>query len=120
MTGDQWDDVLRCLAEFDPVPSDVLRHAVERDGLCHTTHREGDPPEPDTADDPDRALAAHFCAGCPVQDECLALELHTAGAETHGIWGGFAEDDRRALHHIWARHRFADSETSDHEGGSLS
>ncbi|ASO20557.1 WhiB family redox-sensing transcriptional regulator [Actinoalloteichus hoggarensis] len=119
MTRDQWDDVLHRLAGLDQVPSDVLRDAVERDGLCHTTHREGEPPEPDTAEEPDSALAAHFCAGCAAQDECLALELRTAGAETHGIWGGLAEHDRRALHRVWA-HRPSDSETSDHEGGSLS
>jgi WhiB family redox-sensing transcriptional regulator len=35
------------------------------------------------------------CAGCPVREPCLdyALSYET----THGIWGGLAERDRRAL-----------------------
>ena len=32
-------------------------------------------------------LAARLCAGCPVQRECLELELRTAGAETVGRVG---------------------------------
>jgi WhiB family transcriptional regulator, redox-sensing transcriptional regulator len=49
----------------------------------------------------DRELAAWLCAGCPVQDECLELELREAGPETVGVWGALPEDDRRALHPIW-------------------
>ncbi|AOS63676.1 WhiB family transcriptional regulator [Actinoalloteichus hymeniacidonis] len=120
MTHEQWDGVIRRLAEFAPVPTDVLRNTVERDGLCLSEHREGNPPESDITENPDRELAARFCDGCSVPDECLALELRTAGAETHGIWGGLAEDDRRALHPVWTRHRFSDSDASDHEGASLS
>ena len=54
---------------------------------------------------PDRALAARMCAGCPVQRECLELELRTAGAETAGVWGGLCEVDRRALHTAWRGRR---------------
>lgn len=49
----------------------------------------------------DRELAALLCAGCPVPDECLELELRLAGQHTVGVWGALAEDDRRALHPHW-------------------
>jgi WhiB family redox-sensing transcriptional regulator len=59
--------------------------------------------EPAWRDEPltDRELAARLCAGCPVRDECVELELRTAGAATVGVWGGLAEDDRRELHRHW-------------------
>jgi WhiB family redox-sensing transcriptional regulator len=40
------------------------------------------------------AVAKGICARCPVQSECLeyALEIH----ETHGVWGGLNEMERRA------------------------
>ncbi len=88
------------------VPTDVLTELVERDGTCWWEVTSGDPP--DIADDeqaPDRALAARLCAGCPVQLECLELELNTAGAATTGVWGALGEDDRRALHPVWQARR---------------
>ena len=51
----------------------------------------------------DRELAARLCGGCPVQDECLELELRTAGDQTVGVWGALTEDDRRALYPHWLR-----------------
>ena len=36
---------------------------------------------------PDRALAARMCAGCPVQRECLELELRTDGRRNGGRVG---------------------------------
>ncbi|MFD6063810.1 WhiB family transcriptional regulator [Rhodococcus wratislaviensis] len=44
----------------------------------------------------DRVRAAkEVCLRCPVRARCLnyALEAH----ETHGIWGGYTEDERRKL-----------------------
>jgi WhiB family transcriptional regulator, redox-sensing transcriptional regulator len=39
--------------------------------------------------------ARQICASCPVRQPCLEFALsHTI---THGIWGGLAERDRRAL-----------------------
>ena len=40
-------------------------------------------------------MAKKICASCCVRDECLAsaLERH----ETHGVWGGLNEVERRAL-----------------------
>lgn len=44
-----------------------------------------------------------LCAGCPVIDQCLELDLRTAVARTTSVWA--PEDDRRALHQIWRRRR---------------
>jgi WhiB family redox-sensing transcriptional regulator len=85
------------------VPRDVLGGIVLRDGLCVQAFAEGDPPELIGLDTPDRELAWRLCAGCPVQDECLELELRQAGAETVGVWGALPEDDRRALYLHWRR-----------------
>jgi WhiB family redox-sensing transcriptional regulator len=39
--------------------------------------------------------AKAYCARCPVRPECLDYAI-TAG-ETHGIWGGLAERERRQV-----------------------
>jgi WhiB family redox-sensing transcriptional regulator len=80
------------------VPTDVLTDVVTSDGACMTP-ADGAPPG---ARD-DREFAKMICGGCPVQDECLELELRTAGAETVGVWGAMRDDDRRALHPHWQR-----------------
>ncbi|MDS0135755.1 MULTISPECIES: WhiB family transcriptional regulator [unclassified Amycolatopsis] len=80
------------------VPTGVLRDAVTSDGACMTPS-EGGPP--DARDD--REFAKMLCGGCPVQDECLELELRTAGLQTVGVWGAMSDDDRRALHPHWLR-----------------
>lgn len=41
------------------------------------------------------ARAKKICASCPVSEQCLAHAL--ANGETHGIWGGTNESERRAL-----------------------
>ena len=51
----------------------------------------------------DRELAARLCPGCPVQVECLELELRMFGDQTVGVWGALGEDDRRALVPHWRR-----------------
>jgi WhiB family redox-sensing transcriptional regulator len=83
------------------VPTDVLAAIVTRDGLCMWAYTEVDPGELSGSDTPDRELAARFCAGCPVQDECLEWELRIHGLDTVGIWGAMPEDDRRALYPLW-------------------
>ena len=40
-------------------------------------------------------MAKRICGGCEVREECLsaALERH----ESHGVWGGLNELERRSL-----------------------
>ena len=83
---------------FSHIPTELLLDLVEQGGTCWWEVMSGDPPSIADEAMPDRALAARMCAGCPVQRECLELELRTAGAETAGVWGGLCEVDRRALH----------------------
>lgn len=83
------------------VPHDVLEEIVLRDGACVWAYAEGDPPQLTGNSLTDRELARWSCAHCPVQDECLELELRTAGEQTTGVWGALNEDDRRALHPHW-------------------
>jgi WhiB family transcriptional regulator, redox-sensing transcriptional regulator len=39
--------------------------------------------------------AKAICGGCPVRVECLEYALRIR--ETHGIWGGLSEAERRVL-----------------------
>jgi WhiB family redox-sensing transcriptional regulator len=94
-------DVERRAAELDGlshVPTELLLDLVEQRGTCWWEVMSGDPPTITDEAMPDRALAARLCAGCPVQRECLELELRTEGAATTGVWGALCEVDRRALH----------------------
>jgi WhiB family redox-sensing transcriptional regulator len=97
-----WERDAAELDDLASVPSDVLAELVARYGLCLWEITSGDPPAWSGQGPPDRELAARLCAGCPVRRECLEFELRTAGADTVGVWGGLDEDDRRALHAIWA------------------
>ncbi|WP_188989340.1 WhiB family transcriptional regulator [Saccharopolyspora thermophila] len=92
--------IARRLDRLRWVPSALLAHAVLRDGMCMSGSSED---EPGWANEPmtDRELAARMCAGCPVQDECLELDLRVAGKDTAGVWGALPEDDRRALYPHW-------------------
>lgn len=87
------------------VPNDVLTAVVVRGGLCFWLLWPPEEPDWDDAPPSDRLLAARLCAGCPVIDPCLELDLRTAGADTTGVWGALPEDDRRSLHPIWQQHR---------------
>lgn len=64
----------------------------------------------------DRELATRLCEGCPVQDQCLELELRLLGAQTVGVWGALNEDDRRALFPYWQRARNSDTSTTTNGG----
>jgi WhiB family transcriptional regulator, redox-sensing transcriptional regulator len=101
MTGSHWlVGIAWRLDRLRWVPDALLHEVVQRDGSCMTAST-GD--EPDWQGDAltDRELAGLLCSGCPVQDECLELELRTAGLETGGVWGALSEDDRRELHSYW-------------------
>jgi len=81
------------------VPTDALTNVVTSDGACIWPPPDGGPPDAHS----DGELAKLLCGGCPVRDECLELELRTAGTDTLGVWGGMTDDDRRALHPHWLR-----------------
>jgi WhiB family redox-sensing transcriptional regulator len=83
------------------VPLEVLGNIVADHGECVWEYAQGDPPQFTGNDTVDRNLAAALCARCPVRDECLELEMRTAGDQTVGVWGALSEDDRRALYPHW-------------------
>jgi WhiB family transcriptional regulator, redox-sensing transcriptional regulator len=115
-----WPDFERRAADLDglaKVPTELLLDLVEEGGTCWWEVMSGDPPDIGGEVMPDRALAARMCAGCPVQRECLELELRTTGVETAGVWGGLCEVDRRALHTAWRRRRDRSARSRDSDGG---
>lgn len=119
MSPGQPPDYAAVAARLDwlrPVPGEVLAIVLLRGGLC--LHGLWPPEEPDWDDaaPDDRELAARLCAGCPVIDACLELDLRTEGQHTAGVWGALPEDDRRALHPVWQRHR---QQIRDQGGGTL-
>ena len=103
------------------VPDQVLFALVAERGRCISEVTSGEPPgglEPARSGpaSPDRDLAAWLCVGCSVRAECAEFELRTAGANTAGVWGGLAEDDRRELHAARsARTRPGQSHGDQHE-----
>lgn len=101
MNRDDYDEIAEGIDYLAPVPDDVLCEVVTRDGLCFWAFDRDTMPDLSGEADPDRALAAAACAGCSVIRECLELELRAAGADTVGIWGALAEDDRREVHRVW-------------------
>ena len=94
-------DIAARLDRLVDLPTDVLADRVMTNGACLWWYQHGDPPVLTGQDTPDREFAARICAGCPVQDECLELELRTAGPDTTGVWGSLPEQDRRALYPLW-------------------
>ena len=98
-----YDALAAGLDRWQQVPTEVLRDVVMRRGLCLWGLWPAQ--EPDWDAPSDRELAAQLCVGCPVIDQCLELDLRTAGACTTGVWGALPEDDRRALHRAWQHDR---------------
>jgi WhiB family redox-sensing transcriptional regulator len=49
------------------------------------------------------ATAKMICAACPVQEDCLQYALQTN--QESGVWGGYAEDERRRLRKRWLAER---------------
>jgi WhiB family redox-sensing transcriptional regulator len=47
--------------------------------------------------------AKAICAACPVKEECLQYALESN--QEAGVWGGYAEDDRRRLRKRWLAER---------------
>jgi WhiB family redox-sensing transcriptional regulator len=108
-------DIGRRLAGLRPVPSKVLADLVERDGACLEVAVDEGPPRWLFDQRSDRELAARLCAGCPVQLECLELELRILGEQTVGVWGALGEDERRALVPQWRRARTRSEAEPQHE-----
>ena len=116
----RWLDFERRATDLDDladVPTELLLDLVQQSGTCWWEVMSGDPPSIGDVAMPDRALAARMCAGCPVQRECLEVELRTAGVETTGVWGGLCEVDRRALHTAWRRRRDRSARSRDSDEG---
>lgn len=102
MTDDLWlVGVAWRLDRLRWVPSTTLIELVTRDGACMYLVTDADVPPWNGDYLTDRELAERLCAVCRVPDECLELELRTAGADTVGVWGALAEDDRRTVHRYW-------------------
>jgi WhiB family redox-sensing transcriptional regulator len=93
--------VSRRLARLRWVASGVLAEIVADGGACMEVRAGDGPPRWLHEAGSDRALAARLCRGCPVQQECLELELRMFGDQTVGVWGALGEDDRRALVPYW-------------------
>ena len=101
---DRLSEIVARLDRLVHVPTDVLANIVMEHGACVWCYGEADSPPLTGEDNADREFAARICAGCPVQDECLELELRYAGRDTVGVWGALAEQDRRALYPLWRAH----------------
>jgi WhiB family redox-sensing transcriptional regulator len=97
---------VRRLRRLRRVPDSMLAGRVLLDGLIwQMPPRDSDLTAAAETPDPDRDLAARLCAGCPVQDECLELDLRWHGGRPAGVIAGLTESDRRALHPLWVEER---------------
>jgi WhiB family redox-sensing transcriptional regulator len=105
MTEREYMEMAARLDRYAAVPNDVLANVVTRDGLCFWAFERVDMPKLTGDSPPDRELAARLCAGCPVIEECLELDLRTSGPETLGVWGALPDTFRRALYPVWLRRR---------------
>lgn len=105
------------LDRLQQFPTEELNTVVVRRGLCLWGLWPAVEPDWEDCAPSDRALAQRLCEDCPVIDQCLELELRTAGVSTTGVWGALPEDDRRALHRVWQRRRQHQNQ-NDQEGGA--
>jgi WhiB family redox-sensing transcriptional regulator len=112
-----YDALAAGLDRWRAVPTEVLSDVVMRRGLCLWGLWPSQEPDWDDCAPSDRELAMRLCAGCPVIDQCLELDLRTAGACTTGVWGATCDDDRRVLRRVWQRHRQHRPISDDQEGG---
>jgi len=51
--------------------------------------------------------AKTVCRRCPVMEQCLQWAMEAN--ESHGVWGGLSEDERRAMKRRAARNRLRHS-----------
>jgi WhiB family transcriptional regulator, redox-sensing transcriptional regulator len=126
MNPNSSDDVLGWVAawldRFERVPDDVLWEIVTRDGACMQLSRLDIEPVWTRNEVTDRELAARICADCPVQWECLELQLRTSGDQTLGVWGALPAEDVCALYPVWRSRRRQRGgvlgDQTDQDGGS--
>jgi WhiB family transcriptional regulator, redox-sensing transcriptional regulator len=111
-----YDEITARLDRWRQVPTEVLTTVVVRRGLCLWGLWPEQEPDWDEVAPSDRELATRLCAGCPVIDQCLELELRTAGMCTTGVWGATCEQDRRALYPIWRQRRPRQAPRDQDEG----
>jgi WhiB family redox-sensing transcriptional regulator len=103
---DEWlTDTAMRLERVRSASDDALGAAVVGAGSCLDAMSDGDRPGWLFDNDTDPDVAAQVCAQCPVQDECLELELRLFGARKLGMWGVLGEDGRCALHTVWVGRR---------------
>lgn len=76
-TQRDWQDLAACRE----VDSDVFFPPVDVESTAERLSRE--------------AAAKEICAACPVRTECLEWALSVG--ESHGVWGGRTESERRHL-----------------------
>jgi WhiB family redox-sensing transcriptional regulator len=94
-------EIVKRLTRLRRVPSHVLADIVAGDGACLAISTDDEPARWLHKNGTDRELAARLCRGCPVQLECLEMELRMFGDQTVGVWGALGEGDRRALVPHW-------------------
>ena len=108
------------LDELAAVSTEVLADWVTARGRCLWETTFGEPPEWTGEDEPDRASGTEPSGQSPVRTECLEFELRIAGDQTVGVWGALNQDDRRALHKVWACRRRGEIEQLANEDGAQS
>jgi WhiB family redox-sensing transcriptional regulator len=71
----------------------------QRQGLCRATDSTVFFPPAHFEHKPEReareAKAKAICTGCPVRSQCLEWAL--AVRESHGVWGGASESERKQI-----------------------
>lgn len=112
-------EIAELLGRLNWMPRDLLADLVRRYGFSVWLNLEDGQPELTGDEGADREMAARLCAGCPVQAECLELELRLHGADTAGVWGGLSEQDRRELYPLW-RDQGGNDEPDEHREGDES
>lgn len=109
-------EIAELLGRLSWMPRDLLADIVRRYGLYVWLRLEDEQPDPTGDEEIDRERAARLCATCPVQAECLELELRLHGAQTVGVWGALSQQDRRALYPLWREHGGGEEPDEHSEG----
>lgn len=119
-----FNEIAAALDPYAEAADSALWELVSHVGACMADDPNNELPDFTSDDMGERLTALRICAGCPVQWECLELDLRVSGVDTAGVWGGFGPEDRSAVHEFWVtrgtRVAAPDQSTSDlrtEEGG---